>query len=32
MILENIKTNAERTGEIQFSNAVYTIWDNNMSV
>lgn len=32
MMLRNLKQNAERTAEMKFKNAVFTIWDNSMSV
>lgn len=32
MLLKNLKKNAERTAELKFKNAVFTIWDNSMSI
>ena len=32
MLLRNLKKNAERTAGMKFQNAVFTIWDNSMSI
>lgn len=32
MMLRNLKNNAERTAEMKLKNAVFTIWDNSMSI
>lgn len=32
MLLKNLKNNAERTADMKFKNAVFTIWDNGLSI
>lgn len=32
MLLKNLKTNAERTAEREFNEAVFSIWDNSLSI